>query len=147
MSSISLDEHCGDLLTVRKTDRANSGVIYETCESSDGPVIFTGHSRNIWVDFVANKNSSGRGFQISFLTIEDELGYLVDAIVNEDKIDSFDGRPNNNNMSLEVSSVEVAWFFSTSFRIFYVWLDQFLTKISLRIWQNWFWNATICHLK
>jgi len=101
MSSISLDEHCGDLLTVRKTDRANSGVIYETCESSDGPVIFTGHSRNIWVDFVANKNSSGRGFQISFLTIEDELGYLVDAIVNEDKIDSFDGRPNNNNMSLE----------------------------------------------
>ena len=103
MSSISLDEHCGDLLTVRKTDRANSGVIYETCESSDGPVIFTGHSRNIWVDFVANRNSSGRGFQISFLTIEDELGYLVDAIVNEDKIDSFDGRPNNNNMSLEVS--------------------------------------------
>ena len=103
MSSISLDEHCGDLLTVRKTDRANSGVIYETCESSDGPVIFTGHSRNIWVDFVANKNSSGRGFQISFLTIEDELGYLVDAIVNEDKIDSFDGRPTNNNMSLEVS--------------------------------------------
>ena len=73
MSSISLDEHCGDLLTVRKTDRANSGVIYETCESSDGPVIFTGHSRNIWVDFVANKNSSGRGFQISFLTIEDEF--------------------------------------------------------------------------
>ena len=111
MSSISLDEHCGDLLTVRKTDRANSGVIYETCESSDGPVIFTGHSRNIWVDFVANKNSSGRGFQISFLTIEDELGYLVDAIVNEDKIDSFDGRPTNNNMSLEVSFVEVVWFF------------------------------------
>ena len=45
-------------------------MIYETCESSDGPVIFTGHSRNIWVDFVANRNSSGRGFQISFLTIE-----------------------------------------------------------------------------
>ena len=29
----------------------------------------------------------------------DELGYLVDAIVNEDKIDSFDSRP--NNMSIE----------------------------------------------
>jgi len=99
ISSISLDQSCGDLLTIRKTDRANTGVIYETCESSDGPVIFTGHSRNIWVDFVANNNASGRGFQISFLTIEDELGYLVDAIVNEDKIDSFDSRP--NNMSLE----------------------------------------------
>ena len=32
--------------------------------------------------------------------LSDELGYLVDAIVNEDKIDSFDSRP--NNMSLEV---------------------------------------------
>jgi len=99
ISSISLDSNCGDLLTIRKTDRANTGVIFETCESSDGPVIFTGHSRNIWVDFVANRNASGRGFQLSFLTIEDELGYLVDAIVNEDKIDSFDSRP--NNMSLE----------------------------------------------
>ena len=52
------------------SDRANTGVIFETCESSDGPVIFTGHSRNIWVDFVANRNASGRGFQLSFLTIE-----------------------------------------------------------------------------
>jgi hypothetical protein len=31
----------------------------------------------------------------------DELGYLVDAIVNEDKIGSFDKRP--NDLSLEVS--------------------------------------------
>ena len=52
------------------SDRPNAGVIYESCQSSDGPVIFTGHSRNIWIDFVANKNSSGRGFQMSFLTIE-----------------------------------------------------------------------------
>ena len=58
------------------SDRANAGVIYETCQSSDGPVIFTGHSRNIWIDFVANKNSSGRGFQMSFLTIEGMYFYI-----------------------------------------------------------------------
>lgn len=99
ISSIELDETCGDVLTIRKTDRPKTGIVYETCQGSDGPVIFTGHSRNLWVDFVANRNSSGRGFQISFLTIEDELGYLVDAIVNEDKIGSFDSRP--NDMSIE----------------------------------------------
>ena len=33
--------------------------------------------------------------------ISDELGYLVDAIVNEDKIGSFDKRP--NDLSIEVS--------------------------------------------
>ena len=72
------------------SDRANAGVIYETCQSSDGPVIFTGHSRNIWIDFVANKNSSGRGFQMSFLTIEGTYEYvsifkstLDDVIWNE----------------------------------------------------------------
>jgi hypothetical protein len=42
-------------------------------------------------------------YQFSDVTIlfSDELGYLVDAIVNEDKIGSFDKRP--NDLSLEVS--------------------------------------------
>ena len=62
-------------------DRANTGVIFETCESSDGPVIFTGHSRNIWVDFVANRNASGRGFQLSFLTIEGKYISNHDMVV------------------------------------------------------------------
>ena len=65
------------------SDRANTGVIFETCESSDGPVIFTGHSRNIWVDFVANRNASGRGFQLSFLTIEGKV--LEKEIVHRNK--------------------------------------------------------------
>ena len=39
------------------------------------------------------------GIHFIHLFFSDELGYLVDAIVNEDKIDSFDSRP--NNMSIE----------------------------------------------
>jgi hypothetical protein len=35
-----------------------------------------------------------------FFCFSDELGYLVDAIVNEDKIGSFDKRP--NDLSIEV---------------------------------------------
>jgi hypothetical protein len=38
---------------------------------------------------------------VTILFFSDELGYLVDAIVNEDKIGSFDKRP--NDLSLEVS--------------------------------------------
>ena len=52
------------------TDRPKTGIIFETCQGNEEPIIFTGHSRNLWVDFVANSNSSGRGFQISFMTIE-----------------------------------------------------------------------------
>ena len=35
------------------------------------------------------------------MLISDELGYLVDAIVNEDKISTFDKRP-SGDMSIEV---------------------------------------------
>ena len=42
----------------------------------------------------------------NLLFLSDELGYLVDAIVNEDKIDSFDSRP--NNMSLEVNAINTS---------------------------------------
>ena len=112
------------------SDRPKTGVVFETCQGNEEPIIFTGHSRNLWVDFVADHNTSGRGFQISFLTIDgkliyllvntfialfdfcvknydesilfflDELGYLVDAIVSDEMIDSFDKRP--NDMSIEV---------------------------------------------
>jgi hypothetical protein len=58
------------LFFVKISERPKSGVIYETCHGHDEPIIFTGHSKNLWVDFVANHNSSGKGFQISFLTIE-----------------------------------------------------------------------------
>ena len=51
-------------------DRPKTGVVFETCQGNEEPIIFTGHSRNLWVDFVADHNSSGRGFQISFLTID-----------------------------------------------------------------------------
>ena len=53
-------------------DRPKTGVVFETCQGNEEPIIFTGHSRNLWVDFVADHNSSGRGFQISFLTIDGE---------------------------------------------------------------------------
>ena len=43
-----------------------------------------------------------------YLSFSDELGYLVDAIVNEDKIDSFDSRP--NNMSLEVNDTNTSMY-------------------------------------
>ena len=57
------------------SERPKSGVIYETCHGHDEPIIFTGHSKNLWVDFIANHNSSGKGFQISFLTIEGRWNY------------------------------------------------------------------------
>jgi hypothetical protein len=48
-------------------------VVFETCQSHEDPIIFTGHSKNLFVDFVATGNTSGKGFQISFLAIEGTL--------------------------------------------------------------------------
>ena len=50
-----------------------------------------------------------RNEAVIHLEISDELGYLVDAIVNEDKIGTFDKRP--NDLSLEVKFGNLALFF------------------------------------
>ena len=52
-----------------------------------------------------------RNEAVIHLEISDELGYLVDAIVNEDKIGTFDKRP--NDLSLEVEFGNLALFFMT----------------------------------
>ena len=43
--------------------------------------------RNLWVDFVTTGNSSARGFQISFLSVPDDLGYLIQAINDDDPVE------------------------------------------------------------
>jgi hypothetical protein len=58
----------------------------------------------------ANKQSFSQ--KDDFFSIPDELGYLVDAIVNEDKIGSFDKRP--NDLSLEVTFGNIALLQVTS---------------------------------
>jgi hypothetical protein len=41
-----------------------------------------GHSNNLWVEFSSSALSSGLGFQLTALSVEEELGYLVDAVIN-----------------------------------------------------------------
>ena len=43
--------------------------------------------RNLWVDFATTGNSSARGFQISFLSVPDDLGYLIQAINDDDPVE------------------------------------------------------------
>ena len=54
----------------------------------------------LWIKLLVTKKIYKilRRMQIYF--ISDELGYLVDAIVSDDMIDSFDKRP--NDMTIEV---------------------------------------------
>ena len=57
-------------------DRQKSVEAFDTCTSAEEPEIFTGHSRNLRVDFESRGNSSGRGFQISILSIEGANAFL-----------------------------------------------------------------------
>ena len=41
-----------------------------------------GHSNNLWVEFSSSALSPGLGFQLTALSVEEELGYLVDAVIN-----------------------------------------------------------------
>jgi len=49
----------------------------------------TGHSGSLWIEF-SSGDRTAEGFQLTALSIEDELGYLVDAVLNSGEISSFD---------------------------------------------------------
>ena len=57
----------------------------------------------------------------NYVFVSDELGYLVDAIVSDEMIDSFDKRP--NDMSIEVTIIgyfPFRWFW-LKYKRYYVY--------------------------
>lgn len=83
---LQLPSDCSSKLVVRH----QSDIIYTSCSSRQHPLILTGHSSSLWVEFTSGSSVAGLGFQLTALSVEEELGYLVDAVVNSGEITSFD---------------------------------------------------------
>ena len=77
----------------------------------------SGQSNNLWVEFKSGPGAVSQGFQLSVLSVQgqsgrvsgylsdylipEELGYLVDAIINTGDIASFDSDEGKGNLSQE----------------------------------------------
>ena len=116
---LTLPPDCSASFTVSRSELGQSSTVFSSCSSTQHPVILTGQSNNLWVEFKAGHKSTAQGFQLTVLSVQgdnsslsppnislklcisEELGYLVDAIINTGDIQTFDTDQGGGNLSQE----------------------------------------------
>ena len=114
---LSLPPDCSASFTVSRSDKGQSSTVFSSCSSTQQPLILTGQSNNLWVEFKSGHKSVSQGFQLTVLSVQgdddcwqlsifllnlsEELGYLVDAIINTGEISTFDTEEKAGNLSQE----------------------------------------------
>ncbi|KAG9332703.1 hypothetical protein JZ751_014802, partial [Albula glossodonta] len=80
------EDECGDVLVMRKNWSASSITTYETCQTYERPIAFTARSRRLWINFKSNEANSARGFQIPYVTYDEDYEQLVENIVRDGRL-------------------------------------------------------------
>uniref|UniRef100_A0A8C2KX88 Signal peptide, CUB and EGF-like domain-containing protein 3 n=1 Tax=Cyprinus carpio TaxID=7962 RepID=A0A8C2KX88_CYPCA len=80
------EDECGDVLVMRKNGSATSITTYETCQTYERPIAFTSRSRRLWINFKSNDVNSARGFQIPYVTYDEDYEQLVEDIVRDGRL-------------------------------------------------------------
>uniref|UniRef100_A0A8C5C965 Signal peptide, CUB domain and EGF like domain containing 3 n=1 Tax=Gadus morhua TaxID=8049 RepID=A0A8C5C965_GADMO len=80
------EDECGDVLVMRKNWSATSITTYETCQTYERPIAFTARSRRLWISFKSNEANSARGFQIPYVTYDEDYEQLVEDIVRDGRL-------------------------------------------------------------
>ncbi|KAK1152762.1 signal peptide, CUB and EGF-like domain-containing protein 3 isoform X4 [Acipenser oxyrinchus oxyrinchus] len=79
-------DECGDVLVMRKNSSPSSITTYETCQTYERPIAFTARSRKLWINFKSNEANSARGFQIPYVTYDEDYEQLVEDIVRDGRL-------------------------------------------------------------
>ncbi|XP_040329205.1 signal peptide, CUB and EGF-like domain-containing protein 3 isoform X6 [Herpailurus yagouaroundi] len=80
------EDECGDVLVMRKNSSPSSITTYETCQTYERPIAFTARSRKLWINFKTSEANSARGFQIPYVTYDEDYEQLVEDIVRDGRL-------------------------------------------------------------
>ncbi|CDQ82164.1 unnamed protein product [Oncorhynchus mykiss] len=85
---VDLPEHCwkGQVLVDRKCALSNSVTTYETCQTYERPIAFTSRSKRLWIQFKSNEANSGKGFQVPYVTYDEDYQELIEDIVRDGRL-------------------------------------------------------------
>ncbi|XP_055463423.1 signal peptide, CUB and EGF-like domain-containing protein 2 isoform X6 [Psammomys obesus] len=72
-------------LTQCKTS-SNSVTTYETCQTYERPIAFTSRSKKLWIQFKSNEGNSARGFQVPYVTYDEDYQELIEDIVRDGRL-------------------------------------------------------------
>ncbi|XP_058518468.1 signal peptide, CUB and EGF-like domain-containing protein 2 isoform X2 [Ochotona princeps] len=83
---LPIEDDCGDYLVMRKTPSSNSVTTYETCQTYERPIAFTSRSKKLWIQFKSNEGNSARGFQVPYVTYDEDYQELIEDIVRDGRL-------------------------------------------------------------
>ncbi|KAM4593385.1 signal peptide, CUB and EGF-like domain-containing protein 2 isoform 4-T4 [Odontesthes bonariensis] len=83
---LPIDDECGDYLVMRKSSLPNSVTTYETCQTYERPIAFTSRSKRLWIQFRSNEGNSGKGFQVPYVTYDEDYTELIEDIVRDGRL-------------------------------------------------------------
>ncbi|XP_056134992.1 signal peptide, CUB and EGF-like domain-containing protein 2 [Lampris incognitus] len=65
---------------------SNSVTTYETCQTYERPIAFTSRSKKLWIQFKSNEGNSGKGFQVPYVTYDEDYQELIEDIVRDGRL-------------------------------------------------------------
>ncbi|XP_061598844.1 signal peptide, CUB and EGF-like domain-containing protein 2 isoform X4 [Cololabis saira] len=83
---LPIEDECGDFLVMRKSALPNSVTTYETCQTYERPIAFTSRSKRLWIQFRSNEGNSGKGFQVPYVTYDEDYQELIEDIVRDGRL-------------------------------------------------------------
>uniref|UniRef100_A0A673V1Y8 Signal peptide, CUB and EGF-like domain-containing protein 1 n=1 Tax=Suricata suricatta TaxID=37032 RepID=A0A673V1Y8_SURSU len=83
---LPVEDECGDVLVMRKSASPTSITTYETCQTYERPIAFTSRSRKLWIQFKSNDGNSGKGFQVPYVTYDEDYQQLIEDIVRDGRL-------------------------------------------------------------
>ncbi|XP_074855023.1 signal peptide, CUB and EGF-like domain-containing protein 2 isoform X5 [Carettochelys insculpta] len=83
---LPIEDECGDYLVMRKSSSSNSVTTYETCQTYERPVAFTSRSKKLWIQFKSNEGNSAKGFQVPYVTYDEDYQELIEDIVRDGRL-------------------------------------------------------------
>ncbi|KAK5876797.1 hypothetical protein CesoFtcFv8_026113 [Champsocephalus esox] len=83
---LPIEDECGDVLVMRKSALPTSITTYETCQTYERPIAFTSRSRKLWIQFKSNEGNSAKGFQVPYVTYDEDYQQLIEDIVRDGRL-------------------------------------------------------------
>ncbi|XP_038153665.1 signal peptide, CUB and EGF-like domain-containing protein 2 isoform X5 [Cyprinodon tularosa] len=83
---LPMEDECGDYLVMRKSSLPNSVTTYETCQTYERPIAFTSRSKRLWIQFRSNEGNSAKGFQVLYVTYDEDYQELIEDIVRDGRL-------------------------------------------------------------
>ncbi|KAM9301654.1 signal peptide, CUB and EGF-like domain-containing protein 2 [Gastrophryne carolinensis] len=83
---LPIEDECGDYVVMRKSPSSNSVTTYETCQTYERPIAFTSRSKKLWIQFRSNEANSAKGFQVPYVTYDEDYQELIEDIVRDGRL-------------------------------------------------------------